>query len=53
MDGGHDVLCAEDIYAALHYGNGIKNSAIAVAQAEDKNTLIGIKNSKSYTIPFF
>ena len=31
VDAGHDTLCAEDIYAALHYGNGMKNSAIAVA----------------------
>ena len=36
-DLGHNVLSAEDIYAALHYGNGMKNSVIAVAQAEEKN----------------
>ena len=52
VDGDHHALCTEDIYAALHYGNGMKNSAIAVAQAEEK-TLIRIKNSKSYTISFF
>ena len=53
IDAGHDVLCAEDIYAALHYGNGMKNFAVAVAQAEEKNTLTGIKNLKNYTISFF
>ena len=50
IDAGHDVLCAEDIYSALHYGNGMKNSAIAVAQAEEKSTLIGIKFQKLHDI---
>ena len=42
VDAGHDVLCAENIYAALYYGNDMKNSAIALAQAEEKSTF-GIK----------
>ena len=27
VDAGHDLECAEDIYTALHYGNGMKKSA--------------------------
>ena len=53
VDGGHDVRYADDIYAALHYGNGTKKITIVVAQAEEKNTLIEIKNSKTYTISIF
>ena len=40
VDAGHDVLCAENIYAALYYGNDMKNSAIALAQAEEKKYII-------------
>ena len=53
IDAGHDVLCAENIYAALYYGNDMKNSAIALAQAEEKSTLFGIKKFKNYTVSFF
>ena len=45
-DADHDVLCAEDVSAAFCYGNGMKNSAKAVAQAEEKSTLSGIKIPK-------
>ena len=48
VDAGHDVLCAENIYAALYYGNDMKNSAIALAQAEEKSTF-GIKKSSKIT----
>ena len=53
VDAGHDVLCAENIYAALYYGNYMKNSAIALAQAEEKSTLFGIKKFKNYTVSLF
>ena len=32
VDAGNDVLCAEDSYNALHYGNGMKNAIVAVVK---------------------
>ena len=46
VDAGHDVLCAEDNYGALHLGNVMKKYAVAVEQVEEKTILIRIKIPK-------
>ena len=35
IDSGNDLTTAEDIYTALHYGNGLKNAKVGVAEITD------------------
>ena len=46
VDAGNDLVCAEDIYTALHYGHGLKNSAVGVATIKGKSKLSGTKIAK-------
>ena len=46
VDAGKDLLTAEDMHSALHYGDGMKNSAIAVACVDGKSILDGTKTNK-------
>ena len=34
VDAGNDVVCAEDLYSAFHYGNGMKNTKADVVKIE-------------------
>ena len=47
VDAGNDLLTSEDIYHALHYGNGIQNAEISVVAIDAKNSM----SSSKTTIP--
>ena len=40
VDAGNDLLTAEDVYQALHYGNGIRNAEVAVVAIDAKNSML-------------
>ena len=46
VDAGNDLVCAEDIYTALHYRHGLKNAAVGVATIKAKSKLSGTKIAK-------
>ena len=52
-----DLVTAEDVFAALHYGNGMKDSKVAVVQIDADNICLSgetIKNvSTFHSIEFF
>ena len=47
VDAGNNLLTSEDIYHALHYGNGIQNAEISVVAIDAKNSM----SSSKTTIP--
>ena len=40
VDAGNDLLTAEDVYQALHYGSGIRNAEVAVIAIDTKNSML-------------
>ena len=44
IDSGNDLITAEDVYEAMHYGYGVKNAEVAVVQINKENaSLCGTK----------
>ena len=40
VDSGNDLLTAEDLHKSLHYGYGMKNSQVAVAEINPKDVVL-------------
>ena len=57
VNAGNDLTTAEDVYTALHYGNGLSNAKVSVLQINGSKTLLSgkiIKNVSSYhSIQYF
>ena len=51
VSSGNDVMRADDVFHALHYGNGIRNAKVGVIEIDlEKSVLVGVevKNISSY-----
>lgn len=51
VDAGNDLVSAEDVYKALHYGNIMKDTSVCVLQIDEDNTQLSgekIKNVSNY-----
>ena len=51
VDAGNDLVSAEDVYQALHYGNRMKDTSVCVLQIDEDNTQLSgekIKNVSNY-----
>lgn len=51
VDSGNDLITAEDIYKAMHYGYGVKNAEVSVVEIDKMSTSIDgpkIKNISNF-----
>ena len=57
VDAGNDLMTAEDVYKALHYGNGMQDTKVCVLQIDGDNTSLSgeaIRNVSHYhSIKYF
>ena len=44
VDAGNDVLSADDIFKALHYGSGVRNSMASVIEVDSSNSTLSGQN---------
>ena len=45
VDAGNKLLTSENIYHALHYGNGIQNPEISLVAIDAKNSMLSSKTT--------
>ena len=48
-DAGSDIITAEDVFTALHYGNGLKHSHVCVAEISEEDTVLPGKGIKKFS----
>ena len=57
VDAGNDLMTAQDVYKALHYGNGMQDTKVCVLQIDGDNTSLSgeaIRNVSHYhSIKYF
>ena len=49
IDAVSDMTTAEDVFTALHYGNGLKHSKVFLAEISERNTVLQGKDIKKFS----
>ena len=49
VDAGFDIITAEDVFTALHYGNDLKHSQVCAAEISEEDTILQGKGIKKFS----